>query len=95
METSSYRDICMSCMHKYVGIQTSDGMTQDGFIAHVDNEYVTLAIPSNEMIGGMPMQQQGYRQFGYYPGFYPRRRFYQRRFPLAALTGLFLLPFFL
>jgi len=82
-------------MNKYVGIQTNDGMLHDGFIAHVDDEYVTLAIPSSEMINGMPVQQQTFRQFGYHPGFYPRRRFFQRRLPLAAITGLFLLPFFI
>lgn len=82
-------------MNKYVGIHTSDGMAHDGFIAHVDNDYVTLAVPTNEMINGMHSQQAAYRQFGYHPGFFPRRRFYQRRVPLAAITGLFLLPFFL
>jgi len=95
METNGYQNICMKCMNQYVGIQTNDGMQHDGFIAHVDDEYVTLAIPSSEMIHGMPMQQQAYRQFGFFPGFFPRRRFFQRRFPLAALTGLFLLPFFI
>lgn len=95
MENNGYQNICMTCMNKYVGIQTNDGMQHDGFIAHVDNEYVTLAIPSSEMINGTPMQQQAFRQFGYYPGFYPRRRFFHRRLPLAAITGLFLLPFFI
>ena len=95
MEMNSYEPICWSCMNKYVGLQTSDGRTHDGFIAHVDHEYVTLAVPTNEMMGGPQPQGMGHRQFGYYPGFYPRRRFHMNRIPLAALTGLFLLPFFI
>ncbi len=95
MDNNAYQQISLNCMNKYVGIQTSDGMAHDGFIAHVDNNYVTLAIPTNEMINGMHSQQAAHRQFGYHPGFFPRRRFYQRRVPLAAITGLFLLPFFL
>ncbi|MFC6332165.1 phosphatidylinositol kinase [Paenibacillus septentrionalis] len=95
MEKQSFHEICMTCMHKYVGVQTNDGMAHDGFIAHVDNDFVTLAIPTNEMITGMPVQQQTYRQFGFYPGFYPRRRFGYRRIPLGAITALFLLPFFI
>jgi len=90
MTGNDYHQICLSCMNNYVGLQTSDGKTHDGFIAHVDNEYVTLAIP-----GEMMNSEAEARQFGYYHGYFPRRRFYGRRIPLAAITGLFLLPFFL
>ncbi len=89
----NYQQICQSCMNKYVGIQTTDGVMHDGFIAHVDNEYVTLAIPTTEMMNrfsGMP-SDAGFRQFGY--GF-PRRRFMQRRIPYPLIASLFLLPFF-
>ncbi|GIP15008.1 hypothetical protein J40TS1_06500 [Paenibacillus montaniterrae] len=95
MDRNGYQNICLTCMNKYVGIQTNDGMAHDGFIAHVDNDYVTLAIPSNEMMNGAPVQQQGYRQFGYHPGFFPRRRFFHRRIPLGSIAALFLLPFFI
>lgn len=94
----SYQQISWNCMNKYVGIVTSDGQTHDGFIAHVDENYVTLAVPSNEMIqqmNGQPAQRSTYRQFGFYPGFYPRRRFYPRRIPFYGITSLFLLPFFI
>lgn len=94
MNMNGYEQIGWSCMNKYVGIQTADGMTHDGFIAHVDQDFITLAIPTNEMLHGAPTQA-GMRQFGYYPGFYPRRRFYRNRIPLAGITGLFLLPFFI
>ena len=86
----NYHQICMSCMNKYVGLQTQDGKTYDGFIAHVDDNFVTLAIPTNEMMHGGTQ-----RPFGYGPGFYPRRRFYPMRVPLPLITSLFLLPFFL
>lgn len=95
---TNYHQVAMSCMNKYVGITTSDGQSHDGFIAHVDQDYITLAIPSNEMIGhmnGMPANASTYRQFGFFPGFFPRRRFFRQRVPLRFITGLFLLPFFI
>ncbi|GGA27997.1 phosphatidylinositol kinase [Paenibacillus physcomitrellae] len=98
METTNYQQVCWSCMNKYVGITTTDGQTHDGFIAHVDDNYVTLAIPTNDMVNsmnGMPANEATYRQFGYYPGFFPRRRFVRRPIPLAGIASLFLLPFFI
>lgn len=96
METN-FQEICANCMNKYVGIVTSDGQTHDGFIAHIDQNYVTLAIPSSEMINQSDpgRGRQGYRAFGYYPGFFPRRRFYPRRIPFYGISSLFLLPFFI
>ncbi|MFD2116505.1 phosphatidylinositol kinase [Paenibacillus yanchengensis] len=94
----NYQQICWSCMNQYVGIQTTDGNTHDGFIAHVDGDYVTLAIPTNEMMQrwtGMPADDATYRQFGFAPGFFPRRRFMHRRIPFPLISTLFLLPFFL
>lgn len=93
----NYHDLCMKSMDKYVGIVTADGQTIDGFIAHADQNYVTLAIPSNEMMN----QSDGWsgreadRAFGFYPGFFPRRRFYPYRIPYYAIASLFLLPFFI
>lgn len=98
MENHDFHQICMSCMNKYVGIKTSDGKMYDGFIAHVDKDYVTLAVPTNEMMDrmyGMPANMATYRQFGFFPGFFPRRRFVPFRFPLAGIASLFLLPFFI
>lgn len=97
MDGNDYQQICWNCMNKYVGIQTKDGHAYDGFIAHVDRDHVTLAIPTDEMVDrmtGLPMHE-AYRQFGYHPGFFPRRRFFQRRVPFSSVGGLFLLPFFL
>ncbi|WP_193726751.1 phosphatidylinositol kinase [Paenibacillus guangzhouensis] len=92
---TNYQQICWSCMNKYVGITTTDGHSYDGFITHVDDEYVTLAIPTNEMMSGMPANARTYRQFGFFPGFFPRRRFFQRRIPFFLFSDLFLLPFFI
>lgn len=104
METN-YQDICSKHMNKYIGVVTTDGQTHDGFIAHVDQNYVTLAIPSNEMINqpNKMRRGQGSRAFGYspgfypgfYPGFFPRRRFYPYRIPFYGISSLFLLPFFI
>lgn len=94
---NTYHQIAMCCMNKYVGITTSDGQSHDGFIAHVDQDYITLAIPSSEMVG-MPADASAYRQFGqfgFHPGFFPRRRFIHRRIPFPFVTSLFLLPFFI
>lgn len=94
----NYQQISWSCMNKYVGIVTTDGQSFDGFIAHVDQDYVTLAIPSSEMVypaNGQPAQRSNYRQFGFHPGFFPRRRFFRRRFPFSVIGSLFLLPFFI
>jgi len=93
-----YKEICWRCMNKYVGIRTTDGRSYDGFISHVDPEYVTLAIPSSEMIEemrGMPALESTYRQFGFHTGFFPRRRFFPMRIGFPFISDIFLLPFFL
>jgi hypothetical protein len=98
MEMQNVQQISWNCMNKYVGVVTTDGQTHDGFIAHVDQDGITLAIPTNEMMNqmnGMPAQSSTYRQFGFHPGFFPRRRFIHRRIPFFGVRDLFLLPFFL
>ncbi|WP_410511434.1 phosphatidylinositol kinase [Paenibacillus sp. BR2-3] len=98
MNTNYYQQVSWSCMNKYVGVITTDGQSYDGFIAHVDQDYVTLAIPTNEMVdrlNGMPAQESTYRQFGFHPGFFPRRRFFHRRIPFFGIRDLFLLSFFI
>ncbi|WP_083858744.1 phosphatidylinositol kinase [Paenibacillus sp. OSY-SE] len=98
MDPNYYQHVSWSCMNKYVGIRTNDGHSHDGFIAHVDQNYVTLAIPTDEMIerlDGLPAQESTYRQFGFHPGFFPRRRFFHHRIPFFGIRDLFLLPFFI
>jgi hypothetical protein len=97
MDTAFHQQVSWNCMNKYVGIVMTNGQSIDGFIAHVDQNYVTLAIPSNEMVdrlNGNPTEESTFRQFGFRPGFFPRRRFYQRRIPFYGVSDLFLLPFF-
>lgn len=97
METD-YKQLCWRLLNQYVGVKTSDGHTYDGFIAHVDDDHVTLAVPSDEMIEGMHgmrAHESTYRQFGFFPGFFPRRRFFFHRIPFSLFNALFLLPFFI
>lgn len=86
---------CEQHMHRYVLAHTHDGWCCDGFIEHVDDEQVVLAVPYG-------MDEKDDRAFlPYYPfggplypyPYFPRRRFYRRRFPLGALFALSLLPF--
>ena len=77
-------ELCKKHMHKYVLIHTTDGMQYDGIIAHIDDEYVHLAVPvgagdfAGQGMQGMqtaqPMQSvqgmQGMRAFVGYPGTY-------------------------
>ncbi|MCR8644512.1 phosphatidylinositol kinase [Paenibacillus sp. N1-5-1-14] len=98
MDSNYMHQLCMHCMHRYVGIRTHEGHCVDGFIAGIEGNDVILAIPTEQMeerMMGMPAEMNTYRQFGFHPGFFPRRRFFGRRVPLFGITDLFLLPFFL
>ncbi|MCR2803186.1 hypothetical protein NQZ67_04750 [Paenibacillus sp. SCIV0701] len=78
-------------MHRYVMVQTSDGTLQDGFIEHVDDDMVYLAIP---YCAGEVDDRAFFPYGGFGYPFFPRRRFYRRAFPLGALLALSLLPFY-
>lgn len=85
--------LCRQYHYRYVRITMKDGSVYDGFIADVDRENVTLAIPigeAEEKFKGKSMKGADYRQFG----FFSRRRFRRRILPLALLSSVFLLPFF-
>ncbi|SFI61671.1 hypothetical protein SAMN02799624_01656 [Paenibacillus sp. UNC496MF] len=84
---------CHEHMHRYVLAHTHDGWCCDGFIEHIDDEVVCLAVPH---CGGM---DRAFVPGPFFPPlypypFFPRRRFYRQVFPLAALVGLSLLPFY-
>lgn len=92
IETLSAKEHCAKHMHRYVLIQTNDGMCCDGIVEHVDDEMVCIAVPY------CPGDWDG-RAFTPFGGpfggpFYPRRRFYRRTFPLGSLLALSLLPFY-
>lgn len=98
MDQNYLRQLCWCCMNKYVGIKTNDGKSYDGFIAEVDQDHVILAVPTDEMMEqmqGQSAERVSYRQFGFQPGFFPRRRFFRRRIPFSTIAALFLLPFFI
>ncbi|NBD22864.1 hypothetical protein GT019_03155 [Paenibacillus sp. T1] len=84
---------CHAHMHRYVLVHTHDGWCCDGFIEHIDDEVVCIAVPQ---FGGA---DRAFFPGPFYPPLYPypyfpRRRFYRQVFPLAALLGLSLLPFY-
>jgi len=106
MNKTEAHELCKRHTHRYVRVQTVDGYEVDGFVEHVDGEYLFLAVPGCEqetMMGdrafgyGYPLGYPGYGHMGY-PGYgygYGRRfRFGRRVFPLAGLLGLALLPYY-
>ncbi|MBW7455208.1 hypothetical protein K0U00_14375 [Paenibacillus sepulcri] len=96
MEKHEMKKWCKDHKYRYVLAHTKDGWCCDGFVEHIDDEMVYLAVPHCD-------NQYDPRGFFPYPPlypplypypYYPRRRFYRQAFPLAALLGLSLLPFF-
>lgn len=106
MELPEITEFCKKHMYRYALARTKDGWCCDGFIEHIDKDFVYMAVPA-------PMQgQRGFYPF--YPGYgpfygpfygqfgaplypypyFPRRRFVRQVFPLAALLALSLLPFY-
>lgn len=94
MDLSQKKGHCEKHMNRYVMVQTSDGALHDGFVEHVDDEMVYLAVPyCPGEIDERAFFPYGGFGYGGYP-YFPRRRFYRRGFPLAALLALSLLPFY-
>jgi hypothetical protein len=92
MEIHEKVKMCKDHMHRYVLLQTHDGYCVDGFVEHIDDEMVCIAVP-------MCCEPHWDRAFiPFYPyqpyPFFPRRRFVRLAFPLTALLALSLLPFF-
>ncbi|OBR63101.1 hypothetical protein A7K91_23650 [Paenibacillus oryzae] len=87
------KEMCQQHMHRYVLVQTADGMCFDGIVEHVDDEVLCIAVPFGQGEG----DPRAFIPFGGYPygyGYYPRRRFYRQTFPLAGLLALSLLPYY-
>lgn len=94
MEIHEIKHFCKSHLHRYVLVHTKDGFCCDGFVEHIDDEVVCIAV-----IHGGGMDPRAFLPgFGFPPlypyPYFPRRRFYRQVFPLAALLGLSLLPFY-
>ncbi|CAM4309675.1 hypothetical protein L1N85_20645 [Paenibacillus alkaliterrae] len=104
LDQQQMKQLCENHKHRYVLAQTHDGWCCDGFLEHVDDEVVCLAVPCgmNEGDNRAFLPQFGYPSFGYPPygypiypyPYFPRRRFVRRVFPLSALLALSLLPYF-
>ncbi|QHW34941.1 hypothetical protein GZH47_05990 [Paenibacillus rhizovicinus] len=80
-------------MHRYVLAHTHDGYCCDGFVEYIDDEVVCLAVPHCGSTDRAFFPGPFYPQLYPYP-FFPRGRFYRQVFPLTALLGLSLLPFY-
>lgn len=98
MEKHEMKKFCKEHMHRYVLVHTKDGWCVDGFVEHIDEEVVCIAVPHNS-IGMDPRAflpyPPGYPYPPLYPyPYYPRRRFFRQIFPLTALLGLSLLPYY-
>ncbi|MGM0880651.1 MAG: hypothetical protein ACQEXQ_06355 [Bacillota bacterium] len=105
LDKEQMKQWCEQHMHRYVLAQTHDGWCCDGFIEHMDDEVVCLAVPcgmnERDERAFLPYPPYGY-PYGYPPygypiypyPYFPRRRFIRRVFPLAALLALSLLPFY-
>ncbi|MBM7565640.1 hypothetical protein [Paenibacillus sacheonensis] len=89
IEKPDMKKWCHDHMHRYVLVQTHDGWCCDGFVEHIDDEVLCIAVPH---CGGM---DRAFFPSPFYPyPYFPRRRFYRQVFPLGALLGLSLLPFY-
>ncbi|WP_274651916.1 hypothetical protein [Paenibacillus humicola] len=92
MEVHEVKKWCHDHKYRYVMVQTKDGWCCDGFVEHIDDEHVYLAVP----YCGEYDYHRGFVPFApFAPSpFFPRRRFIRRVFPLTALVAFSLLPFF-
>ncbi|MFD1607928.1 hypothetical protein [Oceanobacillus luteolus] len=109
-DTMKMYEQCKKHMHSYVLVETVDGLSVDGILTGLDDEYVYMAVPNDAYPGDMNSMQgmshydrqfgcPFYGPFGYGPGFYGYGPFGVPRFrrlilPLAALTALTLLPWY-
>lgn len=92
-EKHEIKQKCHEHMHRYVLVQTKDGWCCDGFVEHVDEETVCIAVPFGAGMDRAFFPGPFYPSLYPYP-YYPRRRFYRQVFPLGALLGLSLLPYY-
>lgn len=95
-EFQQLKQWCETNKHRYVLAHTHDGWCCDGFIEHMDDDGLSIAVPcgSNEWDNRalLPYPPLGYPIYPY--PHYPRGRFIRQVFPVAALAGVALLPYF-
>ena len=97
--TRHLHDHCHRYMHHHVLFNRTDGSSFDGIIVNVDVNNVTVLVGEDILDRDEDGQDERYGAYGGYGYGYgrPRRRFRRYRpytFPLGALTGLALLPYF-
>lgn len=90
-QARQHKEWCEQHKYRYVLARTRSGLCTDGFIEHIDDQVLCLAVPYG--------LYENRAFFPYYPTlypypYYPRRRFYRQVFPLAGLLALSLLPFY-
>ncbi|CAM4026307.1 hypothetical protein COLU111180_20095 [Cohnella lubricantis] len=96
MEKNEMKRLCEKHMHRYVELQAADGTRYDGIVEYVDEHTVCLAVPGAYPDSRAFFPGPFYPGFGYGFGspFFRPRRFARFAFPLAALAGLSLLPYY-
>lgn len=82
-------DECKRLMNYHTIFTTKDGKVFDGIIESVEGDQVTILVGEDVMEEAIENQSQQ-RQYGTPIKF---RRFRRRRFPLASLIALSLLPY--
>lgn len=97
-QSSPMYTMCQKMLYYYVQVQTSDGAVLQGIPVEVDSNNMMMLVPEEvdlEADGEQMEMPQGSRQFGYGVGRPRRRGFYyrRRRFPLAGLAALSVVPF--
>lgn len=97
-----YRDVtpihddCKKAMYYHIILKMKDGSTVDGIIENVDEDGIDMLVGEDVMEQDDEGQYDEERQFYGYGHGRPRRRFRRfrrRRFPLASLLALSLLPY--
>ena len=93
-DLESLHDKCKKHAYYHVVVTMKDGSMHDGIIEDVDMDGVNMLVGEDVMEDDLEDQYDQERQYHMYG--YPRRRFRRfrrRRFPLASLLALSLLPF--
>ncbi|MFC4024410.1 small nuclear ribonucleoprotein [Oceanobacillus longus] len=88
-------DECQRLMNHHVTLSMADGSAMEGIIENVDRDHIDVLV-GEEVMERDSENESDNRQF--YGGGYGRprrsfRRFRRRRFPLASLAALALLPY--
>lgn len=93
-DSQSLHDECKDHMYYHVILTMTDGSIVDGIIENVDVEHITMLVGEDVM--EQEDKNQSIQQRQYNPYGRPRRRhrrFRRRRFPLADLAKLFIIPY--